>query len=101
MMIKENIKKIYKNSLKSFIIIEKHIKKIINQLKNSQKILHRRRNMAMYGKLGKGKAKAKSGIKARMGKAAPKKGKLGMKSQKEKKSKTSKYAYQKLQKRIR
>ena len=34
-----------------------------------------------------------SGVKARMGKAAPKKGKLGMKSQKEKKSKTTKYAY--------
>ena len=49
--------------------------------------------MAMYGKLGKGKAKAKSGIKARMGKASSKKGKLGMKSQKEKKSKTAKYAY--------
>ncbi len=49
--------------------------------------------MAMYGKLGKGKAKAKSGIKARIGKASPKKGKLGMKSQKEKKSKTAKYAY--------
>ena len=48
--------------------------------------------MAMYGKLGKGKAKNKSGIKARMSKAAPKKGKLGMKSQKEKKSKTTKYA---------
>ena len=48
--------------------------------------------MAMYGKLGKGKAKTKSGIKARMTKAAPKKGKLGMKSQKEKKSKTTKYA---------
>ena len=46
----------------------------------------------MYGKLGKGKAKTKSGIKARMTKAAPKKGKLGMKSQKEKKSKTTKYA---------
>ena len=49
--------------------------------------------MAMYGKLGKGKTKAKSGIKARMGKATPKKGKLGMKSQKEKKSKTTRYAY--------
>ena len=49
--------------------------------------------MAMYGKLGKGKAKAKSGVKARMCKAAPKRGKLGMKSQKEKKSKTSKYSY--------
>ena len=46
----------------------------------------------MYGKLGKGKAKTKSGIKARMTKAAPKKGKLGMKSQEEKKSKTTKYA---------
>ena len=49
--------------------------------------------MAMYGKLGKGKTKAKSGLKARMGKVSPKKGKLGMKSQKEKKSKTTKYAY--------
>jgi len=49
--------------------------------------------MPMYGKLGKSKAKAKSGVKARMGKAAPKKGKLGMKSEKEKKSKTAKYAY--------
>ena len=49
--------------------------------------------MPMYGKLGKGKAKTKSGLKARMGKASPKKGKLGMKSQKEKKSKTTKYAY--------
>tara|TARA_R100001594_G_scaffold52683_1_gene86223 strand:- start:41 stop:187 length:147 start_codon:yes stop_codon:yes gene_type:complete len=48
--------------------------------------------MAMYGKLGKGRVRAKSGIKARMTKAAPKKGKLGMKSQKEKKSKTTKYA---------
>ena len=38
--------------------------------------------MAMYGKLGKGKVRVKSGIKARMAKAAPKKGKLGMKSQK-------------------
>ena len=47
----------------------------------------------MYGKMGKSKAKAKSGVKARMGKASPKKGKLGMKSQKEKKSKTTKYAY--------
>ena len=49
--------------------------------------------MSMYWKLCKRKAKAKSGVKARMGKAAPKKGKLGMKSQKEKKSKTTKYAY--------
>ena len=49
--------------------------------------------MPMYGKLGKGKAKAKSGIKSRIGKAAPKKGKLGRKSEKEKKSKTTKYAY--------
>ena len=49
--------------------------------------------MAYYGKLGKGKAKVKSGIKSRIGKAAPKKGKLGMKSEKENKSKTTKYAY--------
>ena len=49
--------------------------------------------MAMYGKLGKRKAKAKSGVKARMGKATAKKGKLGMKSEKAKKSKTTKYAY--------
>ena len=49
--------------------------------------------MAYYGKLGKGKAKSKSGIKSRMGKAAPKRGKLGRKSEKEKKSKTTKYAY--------
>ena len=49
--------------------------------------------MAYYGKLGKGKAKSKTGMKARVGKAAPKKGKFGMKSQKEKKSKTTKYAY--------
>ena len=49
--------------------------------------------MAYYGKLGKGKAKPKTGAKARVGKAAPKKGKLGMKSQKEKKSKTANYAY--------
>ena len=49
--------------------------------------------MAYYGKLGKGRAKPKTGMKAKMGKAAPKKGKLGMKSQKEKKSKTTKYAY--------
>ena len=49
--------------------------------------------MAYYGKLGKGKAKPKTGVKARVGKAAPKKGKLGMKSQKEKKSKTTRYAY--------
>ena len=49
--------------------------------------------MEYYGKLGKGKAKPKTGAKDRVGKAAPKKGKLGMKSQKEKKSKTTKYAY--------
>ena len=49
--------------------------------------------MAYYGKLGKGKAKSKSGIKSRMGKVAPKRGKLGRKSEKEKKSKTTKYAY--------
>ena len=49
--------------------------------------------MPMYGKLGKEKAKAKSGKRTRIGKAAPKKGKLGMKSEKEKKSKTTKYAY--------
>ena len=49
--------------------------------------------MAYYGKLGRGKAKPKTGAKARVGKAAPKKGKLGMKSQKEKKSKTTRYAY--------
>tara|TARA_Y100000310_G_C20140841_1_gene560204 strand:+ start:87 stop:236 length:150 start_codon:yes stop_codon:yes gene_type:complete len=49
--------------------------------------------MAYYGKLGKGKEKPKSGVKARAGKVAPKKGKLGMKSQKEKKSKTTKYVY--------
>ena len=47
----------------------------------------------MYGKLGKRKAKAKSGIKARMGKATAPKRKSGMKSEKEKKSKTPKYAY--------
>ena len=57
--------------------------------------------MAYYGKLGKGKAKPKTGAKARAGKAAPKRGKLGMKSQKEKKSKTTRYAYQKLPTRIR
>ena len=49
--------------------------------------------MAYYGKLGKGKAKPKTGVKARIGKVSPKKGKLGMKSEKEKKSKTTKYAY--------
>tara|TARA_R100000687_G_C6336188_1_gene112046 strand:+ start:350 stop:499 length:150 start_codon:yes stop_codon:yes gene_type:complete len=49
--------------------------------------------MAYYGKLGKGKKKPKTGVKARIGKAAPKRGKLGMKSEKEKKSKTTKYAY--------
>ena len=49
--------------------------------------------MPMYGKLGKGKAKPKTGKKSRVGKAAPKKGKLGRKSEKEKKSKTTKYAY--------
>ena len=49
--------------------------------------------MPMYGKLGKEKAKPKTGVKARVGKAAPKKGKLGRKSEKEKKSKTTKYAY--------
>jgi len=49
--------------------------------------------MAYYGKLGRGKAKPKTGVKARVGKAAPKKSKLGMKSQKEKKSKTTRYAY--------
>ena len=47
----------------------------------------------MYGKLGKRKTKAKSGIKARVGKPTAAKGKLGMKSKKEKKSKTTKYAY--------
>tara|TARA_Y100000310_G_scaffold284745_1_gene307721 strand:- start:325 stop:474 length:150 start_codon:yes stop_codon:yes gene_type:complete len=49
--------------------------------------------MAYYGKLGKGKAKPKTGKRTRIGKAAPKKGKLGVKSEKEKKSKTTKYAY--------
>lgn len=49
--------------------------------------------MPMYGKLGRGKAKPKTGAKARIGKAAPKRGKLGRKSEKEKKSKTTKYAY--------
>ena len=49
--------------------------------------------MPMYGKLGKTKTKAKSGIKARVGKLTAAKGKLGMKSKKEKKSKTTKYAY--------
>ena len=49
--------------------------------------------MAMYGKLGKEKTKSKTGIKTRAGKAAPKRGKLGRKSEKEKKSKTTKYAY--------
>jgi hypothetical protein len=49
--------------------------------------------MPMYGKLGKTKAKAKSGIKTRIGKATAAKGKLGKKSEKEKKSKTTKYAY--------
>jgi len=49
--------------------------------------------MPMYGKLGKRKTKAKSGIKARVGKPTAAKGKLGMKSKKEKKSKTTKYAY--------
>ena len=49
--------------------------------------------MPMYGKLGKEKKKPKTGAKARIGKVAPKKGKLGVKSQKEKKSKTTKYAY--------
>ena len=49
--------------------------------------------MAYYGKLGKGRAKPKTGMKAKMGKAAPKKGKLGMKSPKEKTAKTTKYAY--------
>ena len=49
--------------------------------------------MPMYGKLGKRKAKAKSGVKARMDKPTAAKGKLGMKSEKDKKSKTTKYAY--------
>ncbi len=49
--------------------------------------------MPMYGKLGRGKAKPKTGVKSRIGKAAPKRGKLGRKSEKEKKSKTTKYAY--------
>ena len=49
--------------------------------------------MPRYGKLGKTKTKAKSGIKARMGKATTPRGKTGMKSKKEKKSKTTKYAY--------
>ena len=47
----------------------------------------------MYGKLGKTKTKAKSGIKARVGKLTTPRGKTGMKSKKEKKSKTTKYAY--------
>ena len=47
----------------------------------------------MYGKLGKTKAKAKSGMKARAGKPGASKAKLGMKSEKGKKSKTAKYAY--------
>ena len=47
----------------------------------------------MYGKLGKTKTKAKSGIKARVGKLITPRGKTGMKSKKEKKSKTTKYAY--------
>ena len=38
--------------------------------------------MAYYGKLGKGKAKPKTGKRIRIGKAAPKKGKLGRKSEK-------------------
>jgi len=49
--------------------------------------------MAYYGKLGRGKAKPKTGVKTKVGKAAPKKGKLGKKSEKEKKSKTTRYAY--------
>jgi hypothetical protein len=49
--------------------------------------------MPMYGKMGKTKAKAKSGIKSRMGKPGASKAKLGMKSEKAKKSKTAKYAY--------
>jgi len=49
--------------------------------------------MPMYGKLGKRKAKAKSGIKSRMGKPTASKEKAGMKSEKAKKSKTAKYAY--------
>ena len=49
--------------------------------------------MPMYGKLGKRKAKAKSGIKARIGKPTASKGKIGMKSEKAKKTKTTKYAY--------
>ena len=49
--------------------------------------------MPMYGKLGKRKAKAKSGIKARMGKATASRGKTGIGSKKDKKSKTTKYAY--------
>ena len=49
--------------------------------------------MPRYGKLGKTKTKAKSGIKARMGKATTPRGKPGMKSKKEKKAKTTKYAY--------
>jgi len=47
----------------------------------------------MYGKMGKAKAKAKSGMKTKMGKGGTAKAKLGMKSQKAKKSKTAKYAY--------
>ena len=49
--------------------------------------------MPRYGKLGKEKAKLKTGVKTRIGKAAPKRGKLGRKPEKEKKSKTTKYAY--------
>ena len=49
--------------------------------------------MPMYRKLGKSKAKAKSGVKARVGKPGTAKAKLGMKSEKAKKSKTTKYAY--------
>jgi hypothetical protein len=49
--------------------------------------------MAMYGKLGRKRPKAKTGAKARIGKAGPKKTQYGTKSQKEKKSKTPKYAY--------
>ena len=48
--------------------------------------------MPMYGKMGKSKTKAKSGMKAKMGKGGMAKAKLGMKSQKAKKSKTAKYA---------
>ena len=49
--------------------------------------------MPMYGKLGKRKAKAKSGVKTRIGKPTSAKEKLGMKSEKSKKLKTTKYAY--------